>query len=472
MLTIDKEIELLENELCRKSHLEFVKRCWIKKDPFLVGRHTKEICDVLDEAMESYRNGKSYFAIVQVPPQHGKSELISNYFIPHFLGEFPEKEIILTSHKADQAYEFSQFSRDLIAENEEFHKLYPEIKLSKDAKNVKSWKISNKIGKAKYFGIVSGIAGAGADCAILDDYFRNRQDAESPIMRDKIWNEFTNGLITRRHDPSIVIILATRWHIDDIIGRCIEEMEKNKKFPQFKIVSLPAYHEDYPEGILFPELYSKEFYEEQEILLGEYGFLSLYQQTPIRKCGNNFVIDFIKIIQPEKVPLHKQIIVIDLASTEKSKSKDPDWTVCMRGFMLYIGNIPKLYITDVLRFRENAKKRNEKIKDFILKYNDSVYMETFGAYKDTYDLMKDEFTGIRRINPLILSGNKEVKAQPLEPIFEAGNVHFVDAHWNKELKLECGLFPGGKFDDQIDDMAMIYHKFKKKPRIKGRKKVY
>ncbi len=227
-------------------------------------------------------------------PTHN-SDLISRYFPPRFLGEFPEKELIIASHNLKLAHKFSRFGRNLLRRNANFQELY-DIQLAKDSQSVDTWELSNGIGKAQWFGLKSGIAGSGADCSILDDYLSKRQDADSPTIRETLWNEFTDGFVSRRHDPCIFIILATQWHVDDIIGRYEKKMKEDPAFPDAEVIVFPAKSEKYKTGYLFPEMYSPEFYEAQKAIKGEYGWMSLYQQTPILRGGNMFKINGINII--------------------------------------------------------------------------------------------------------------------------------------------------------------------------------
>ncbi len=170
-----------------------------------------------------------------------------------------------------------------------------------------------------------------------------------------------------------------------------------------------------------------------------------------------------------RIPNMRQVITCDLASSEKDqkKSSDPDYTVLLRGSMVYDAGVPKIFVFDVKRFREAAVKRNNLILEYMQQNNYPLYKETFGAYKDTYIIMKDILMGKRTVSPLILSGNKEAKADPLRPIFEAGNVYLVKAPWNKDFIDECRLFPKGIHDDMVDCLAMLYHVFKRKPTIRG-----
>jgi len=170
----------------------------------------------------------------------------------------------------------------------------------------------------------------------------------------------------------------------------------------------------------------------------------------------------------------RQAIVIDLASSQKKqkKSSDPDYTVIMRGGMQYRGNIGKLFVLDVQRFREKAVKRNKRIIEYLHEYSAPAYAEAFGAYKDTYEILKDTLMGVRTVLPLNLPGDKEMKADPLRPLFEAGNIYMVKAPWNSDFIDECAVFPNGIHDDMVDCVAMLYHIFKKKPRVHSKNIIY
>lgn len=69
---------LVRQELARRKHLRFMQYCWQKvTEPLIVGIHTKEICRLIDKAMDDLEQDKSTFLIIKVPFRHGKSEMIS-----------------------------------------------------------------------------------------------------------------------------------------------------------------------------------------------------------------------------------------------------------------------------------------------------------------------------------------------------------------------------------------------------------
>ena len=283
----------------RYKHLDFMQFCWQKPgEPFIVGRHTREVCRIIDGAITDYKNGKSSFIIVKIPFRHGKSDIVSRYLPPHFLGEFPDNEVMIVTYASSRAEGFSAFSRGLVR-SDEYKALYPDIAVSKEAAGVQKWGIAGKLGSCVASGLSSGITGKGYHLGILDDYCAGRTEAESAVMRDNAWEHFTNDFLTRRAPVSITIILATPWHVDDIIGRIEKRIDKNSdtydpEFPPFRVVSFPAMNgtadvynaekkisERVSYDYLFPERFSADWYKQQAASLGSYGTAC----SVIRRCG-------------------------------------------------------------------------------------------------------------------------------------------------------------------------------------------
>ena len=232
----------LKAELARRRLLDFVKFCWPKPEPYIVGTHTRAICARIDRALEGYRKGISTFLTIKVPPRHGKSVLVSEYLPAKFLGEFPEADVIVASYAASLAHQFSKASRNHMR-GDRYRMVYPEINLSKDEQSVEVWGIDGHGGKANWAGIGGSLTGKGSNLSIMDDPFKGREDAESQVMRNKIWESFTNDLMTRRAPVTIVIVMGTPWHVDDVFGRIKAKMDADDKFPRFEDLKFPAFRQ-------------------------------------------------------------------------------------------------------------------------------------------------------------------------------------------------------------------------------------
>ena len=184
--------------------------------------------------------------------------------------------------------------------------MYPDIKISSSSSASADWRIMRKddvtgeyvetMGRVYSSGLMHGLSGNGGHLMILDDYTATRAAVESPVQRNNMWVSFVEEFMTRRAPHTIVIILATQWHEDDIHGRIARindpgSLEYDPNFPKFEYLSFPARAEDYSgEGeygheFLFDERYPKQWYEEQYSALGLYASSALIDCNPVPRTG-------------------------------------------------------------------------------------------------------------------------------------------------------------------------------------------
>lgn len=444
----------------QKNHLNFIKYVWENpSEEYAIGMHTRIICNAIDKAIEKYIRGESCFLIITVPFRHGKSEILSRKLPPHFLGLFPDAQVILCGHTARFIESVSRNARDLVATTK-YQELFPGITVNHASSSVQHWHIRGRLGSCYAGALLGAITGQGYALGLLDDYCANREDAESPNARDKMWEGFTDNFMTRRGPVSITIILATRWNTDDIIGRIENEKNNNADFPNFEIINIPAFSDDYPEGILFPERFPRSWYEEQRATLGSYGTASLLQCAPVVKGGNFLSSEHIQVHKSidefPSIPYHR---VWDLAHTAAERSKaDPDYT---SGTLMGIekrGAIPHIWIKDVCRFRMDAPSRDAKILEVTEKDGSyvKIAIENTIDAKDAVGTLQKILAGRRTVIPIEITRDKIIRAYPLEAIFKAGNIHILEGPWYYDWIAEIESFPNGKHDDQIDNLSAGY----------------
>lgn len=464
---------------CRYSHLNFIKHCWQKADePYAVGRHTRTICHLIDMAIEDFKGGKSTYLVIKVHPRAGKSEILSQNLTAHFVGAFPDKDAMICCYNSALAVKNSKLAMSII-NSDSYKELYPNVEISG---GVQQWGAVGHVGMVTASGLISGITGNGYSLGMLDDYIAGRENAESQVIRDKIWEEFTNSFLTRRAPVSITIVLATQWHVDDVIGRIERKIDPNsdeydKHFPKFRIVSFPAtngegnvwiektksekaHWEHQKWDFLFPERFTDEFYKQQLAALGSYSFSALYQCNPQIRGGNLFVTDKIQYHNNDvDFPKTKYYRVWDLAHTAKQTQKaDPDWT---SGTLLTYTKIEgqwHLWIKDVARIRASAGERDNFIRAVSEKdgMGVSVSVENSMDSKDAVNNLQMILNGIRRVIPQNIGIDKVARAGYVEPIFEAGHVHILRGSWNLDWLNEVKEFPSGKHDDQVDNFTAGY----------------
>lgn len=460
------DFEAVDRLVSCAKHEYFMKYCWQRKEEFLVGYHTAAICDRIDKAIIDYRSGKSTFLMIKVPFRHGKSDMMSRYLPPHFLGEFPDTEVIVAGYSSSLTADFSKFSRKLV-QDDKFKLLYPKIRLSKDEQSVDVWGIDKHLGKVHWVGLGGSITGKGGNLILIDDFFKGREEAESELMRDKVWSSFSDDIMTRRAPVCIVIVLATPWHTDDLFGRINNMMEEDPMFPRFDEMKFPARGEQYKKingtEWLFPQRFDNEWYLSQYSTLSQYASSGLLDCDPVIKHGNLFNIEGIKTYTeaPEGIMWTRGW---DLASSEKQKIKDdPDFTASIKLGVMWQANpsgepMPVIYIDDSTKDRMEALKRNDKIVRISKSDLASVQIgiESYGPYKDAFKTLETILWGIRSVIKVQRPGDKVTRAEVLEPIFRAGNVYMRLAPWNTTLIKDLGEFPGGAHDDSVDALVTAF----------------
>lgn len=228
--------------------------------------------------------------IIDMPPQHGKSQLVSRHFPAWVLGKQPTQKITNASYSPTLA---SSFNRDCqrIIDSKEYQELFPKTKLN--SSNVvtvaNSWLRNSEIFETVNFGgyyktvsVGGGLTGTASDLAIIDDPVKDALEAESYTYRERVWKWYTDVLQTRLHNDSRIIITMTRWHVDDLVGRILATNPEG-----WTVLHLPAIKENdnNPEDprqigeALWPEKHSLETIRKIQ-KESPRTFAALYQQNP------------------------------------------------------------------------------------------------------------------------------------------------------------------------------------------------
>ena len=469
----DELAALLEERSRRdagRDLLSFMRYCWWNPSKFIVGRHTRAICARLTRAVEDFRRGKSTYLIVKVPFRHGKSDMCSVALPAYFLGRCADMQpsVILTGYGTDLVTEFSHKSREFIVAREPYQRVFPGVEPGTG--NAAKWKVAGSIGNVTAVGLGGSITGKGGNLIVLDDYCKSRAEAVSKARRDKVWDAFRNDVFTRQNSPAaIVLVVATPWHVDDLIGRIKAEMADTPEFPRFEEMSFPA-RKFGPGGwdYLFPEFKTPEWYDTQRAVLGRQA-AALLDCEPQIEGGNRFNPDNCQIHTTlDGWPKVREVRAWDLASTTAERSgDDPDWTWGVRGCVTRkkvegVGVIHELWIRSMVCCQKDAPARNALIQQTAMADGPAVRqaVEAFGAYRDAYTELRAALSGIAIVSRSAMTGDKSAKAAPMEPIFEAGNVHVFmpgcRAAWD-QWRTDFLTFPDGAHDDAVDATAIMYH---------------
>lgn len=391
--------------------------------------------------------------IVEMPPRHGKSTTVARLFPAWLLGAHPDFRVMVVTYAVSLARKHSRYTRNLIR-TAKYQDTYPGITLADDSASAEAWDIAGREGGMDALGMLGGATGKGAHCLIIDDPLKNRQEAESALIRDRIWDGFTDDLLTRLEPGGAVILNATRWHQDDLIGRAMRLMPG-----EWTRLRLPAIAEDVdelgrqPGDALWPARYPIEKLREFEAALGPYSWSSLYQQNPVPSEGGIF-----KRANLPAVDVIPQIVskarFWDLAMSSKTQA---DYSV---GVMIGEGTDGAFYVLDVTRKQIDWGDVVTWMANTMLADGPNVLQ---GIEQQGYmsraiqDLNRDGRLHNHTILGYPKDTDKLTNALPLSAKAAAGMLKVARAHWTEPFIEELCAFPQGAHDDQVDAASGAYH---------------
>ena len=404
--------------------------------------------------LERVENGEVKRLMLFVPPRHGKSELGSIMFPAHYLGKHPEKEIITASYSADLAQDFGYKTRNLV-NTQEYQELF-KTKLRDDSKSKAKW-LTNEGGGYTAVGVGGAITGRGADLLIIDDPIKNREEAESLTIREKVWSWYTSTAYTRLEKGGAVILILTRWHKDDLAGRLLEAQENGGD--KWEVVKFPAIatHDELfrKQGDpLWEDKYDLPALEQIKNTVGVYDWSALYQQEPVSSESQEFKQDFWQYRTMEEVLglQTRNSLTIDTAISQKASADNT-------GFCINFADRENKW-----NLKSWKKKLSplELIDDLFILW-DTFRLEVIGIEKTIYlDVIKpflDEEMRKRNkfLNIVELKHNsvqKETRIRALLPRYESHSVFHIKGQCS-DLEEEMISFPKGTHDDVLD--ATAYH---------------
>lgn len=271
-------------------------------------RHHRLIAKKLEEV----ERGTCKRLIITMPPRHGKTELASRRFPAWYMGRHPRKQIIFTTYNQTFAEDGGGKVREIM-NMPEYKLAFPTVGLRRDSQSRE--KLETVDGGVLFFvGAGGALTGRGADLLIIDDPLKGREEAESETVRRQIWDWFTSVAYTRLMPGGAIIIILTRWHEDDIVGRILASPEIRD---EYEVLSLPAIAEDddamgRKKGeALWPEWYPEDVLEATRKTLSIKGsardWASLYQQRPTPDDGDFFKPSMFKPYTRDEMPDEKTL---------------------------------------------------------------------------------------------------------------------------------------------------------------------
>lgn len=415
-----------------------------------------------------------------LPPGSAKSSYASVCFPPAAMGRKPGSSIIATSYGDDLAKKFGRKCRAVVR-GAEYAQVF-STGLTGDNKAVDDWSLLNG---SSYMcgGILSGITGNRADGLLIDDPIRGREDADSPTIRQKVWEAYKSDLRTRLKPRAWIVLIMTRWHEDDLAGRILPEDYDGKSGwvtardgEQWFVVNLPAQceREDDPIGRkvgewLWTEWFPPEHWEQERISQGwpeqPRNWTALYQQRPAPESGNYFKSEWLRWFDPESIPAYLSIY---MAADYAVSDGEGDWTV-----FGVIGVAPNddIYVLHVERMRSASDVWVERACDLILDWSPVEFLQEKGQIEKgvgPFLAKRQRERNAYCAHKLYASAaDKPTRAQAIRGRMAQGKVylplvkptaenHIKDKYkWVDALVNEVLKFPVLGVDDQVDVLSLF-----------------
>ncbi len=398
-------------------------------------------------ALEEVERGKTRRLMLLLPPGSAKSTYASRFFPAWWIARQPQSSVIMACHTARLAEHFGRSVRGLLDE----HCGRLGLQLRTDARAAGRF-VTDRGGEFFGIGVHGAVTGRRADLAVIDDPVRSFADAESFSAREHLWDWFRSELVTRMKPQGRMVLVMTRWHVDDLAGRLMQQ-------GGWATIRLPALAEPFdqmgrdPGAALWPEWEDRAAIEAKRAMLGERQFAALFQQAPLREGGQVFDVRGMRSV--DGVPEGVAVRAWDLAGSSDS-SGDPDWTV---GVRLVRDPTNAVFIDDVVRFRAASGDVATRIRAVAASDGTAV---TVGLPQDPGQAGKSQVMFLTqtlagfRVIATPETGSKTLRASPIAAQIGNGTVAMRRAAWNAVFLDELASFPNGRKDDQVDALARAF----------------
>jgi len=449
--SVEEHEILKEREEARGSFMTFVKKVW---PHFIEGAHHKRMAN----AFERVARGECKRLIINMPPRHTKSEFASYLLPAWFLGNFPEKKIIQTSHTAELAVGFGRKVRNLV-DSDVFSETFPGVGLQADSKAAGRWN-TNQRGDYFAIGVGGAVTGKGADILIIDDPHSEQEAAlaaTSPEIYDKVYEWYTSGPRQRLQPGGSIVIVMTRWSQRDLTGQVLKA-DAQRGGEGWEVIEFPAI---LPSGKpLWPSFWSLAELEALREELPNGKWQAQYQQNPV---GNESAIikrDWWQWWEEDNPPECEYILQAWDTAFEKNNRADYSAGTTWGVFTHHKDSQKYLILLNTYKKRVEFP---ELKKDVLREYNE---------YEPDTLIVEKKASGAPLIYDLRAMGipvseytpskgqDKFARLNSVSDIIASGKVWVPRTRWAEELVDEIASFPSGEHDDLVDSTTLALMRFR------------
>lgn len=458
-LTAAAAQQLLLYKSAEESYLDFVK---VMYPSFTFPEFHVELITALDklERRQLFINSSSHSVLnllVTMPPRHAKTTWGTINFPAYFLGRDPRRHVMSLSYNAHLAKGFGRQVRSVMSEPT-YKNIFPNCTIASDKRAADSF-ITDSGGNYYSIGINGTTTGRAANLLLIDDPLKSRQEAESKLIRDRVWDFYTGSLSNRREPElsgmrPIQIVILTRWHPDDLAGRIMETDEWHQglwhhiNFPA--LTEIPdsdpkQYKALWPDRFPVVDLMREKAKSERD-------FESLYQQHPVVIGGNLIKTEWFNRYSE---PLDSYLSIIITADTAFQKTTASDFTVFA---VLGLTRDGDIHLLDVRRgkwdFPEAKKIAIALNTVYRGKGLRGIYIENRASGQSLIQELRSA-SGLAVLPYNVGHTDKIARVNLSLPIIEGGRVFIPEkAPWLDDFLRETSQFPSSTHDDIVDAFIM------------------
>jgi len=439
----------------KNDPIEFAKRIY---PGFKVGPHHRKLAKIFQDVVDGHKKR----VIINIAPRMGKSEFSSYLFPAYFLGNYPDKKIIMGTHTAGLSEDFGRRVRNLI-ESEEYNELFPETVVADDQKAAGKW--STGAGGQYYAAGVGGaLAGRGADLFVIDDP-HSEQDVKSNsrLAFDTAWSWFQTGPLQRLMPGGAIIVIMTRWSLLDLTGRLLDYQIKNPNTIPWELVELPAIlHEDTDkEKSLWPEQWPLEALKNTKASIDPRYWNAQYMQNPTSDMSAVIGRKDWKIWELDDPPNVEY--VIQSWDTAFETSNTADYSACTTWGVWYNNEdkgSPNLILLDAFKDRMTFPElKATALKHYKEWTPDAFIVEKKAAGAPLIQELRRVGIPVQEFSPS-RGNDKMVRLNAVADLFTSGKVWAPDTRWAREVVEEVASFPVGENDDYVDTVSQALLRYR------------
>lgn len=450
---------------------------------YRVSNHTTALCN----ALQNLERGRIRRLIISMPPRHGKTMHVSDYFPAWYMGRNPSHQIIAVTYNFERAGDVGRLVRNQFVDP--LHQMiFPNCHISHDSKSVN--KLSTLEGGNYYsVGVGGTVIGRGANLFIIDDPIKGREEAESSGARAKLQTFYRGIAYTRLQPDNRIVLVMTRWHFDDLAGWLLTESKEH-----WHTLVMPAVAEDdclptkrRAGEALWASDYPSETLLQIKRAIGSREWLSQYQQKPLNEDGDILKLGWFGRYNEREWKVHvsrtratgtrgelpfgiNQIVMSWDTAFKEEDMHNPSscsiWGVSKSDY----------YLLSVFNKRMGFPKLKDKAINLWHQFSPyvrapiPVLIEDKASGQSLIQVLKKE-TRIPII-PIKADKGKQLRAAEVSPVVEAGRVHLpVQASWLERTETQISQFPLSNQDDDVDSITQFL-RWVSKSKLRRRKVMF